>query len=158
MTSLSVTPRQTLDHRTSLSGAAVPLVLSLISPASGPVAQKLEHCIRDLSAHYSLPASRLCESPSDSFRKHALRWRQDTEFLSSTTAIAIHPDYQAIIGMGPLAVPFILEELRDHGGYWYWALKAITDVDPVPPAHRGVISRMRQAWLDWGRAKGHLRL
>lgn len=66
------------------------------------------------------------------------------------------PAYQSIIGMGPDALPFLLEELRENSGHWFWALKAISGVDPVAPRDRGSVSRMKKAWLDWGLAKGLL--
>ncbi|QOJ01881.1 MAG: hypothetical protein HRU70_06660 [Phycisphaeraceae bacterium] len=82
------------------------------------------------------------------------QWRSDTHWLSSTTEIAMHPAYQAIIGMGPEALPMILDELRRNSGHWYWALKAISMEDPVVPRDRGSIRRMRSAWLQWGKTKG----
>lgn len=66
----------------------------------------------------------------------------------------MHPAYQAIIGMGHDALPLILEDLRDNSGLWYWALKSISSEDPVPPHDRGVIKRMKSAWLRWGKTKG----
>lgn len=66
----------------------------------------------------------------------------------------MHPDYQAIIGMGPEALPMIVEDLRDNSGHWYWALKAISNEDPVPPSDRGSIKRMKIAWLRWAEQRG----
>lgn len=90
------------------------------------------------------------------FAQLAQRWREETRWLSSTTEAAMHPAYQAVIGMGWDALPLILEELRADSGHWFWALKAITGEDPVSEADRGSIQRMRDAWLQWGRAKGLL--
>ena len=45
----------------------------------------------------------------------------------------MHPAYQQIIGMGADAVPFILLEMEEHGGYWFWALSAITGQNPTRP-------------------------
>lgn len=70
----------------------------------------------------------------------------------------MHPAYQAIIGMGPDALPFILEDLRQNAGHWYWALKAISNEDPVVPRDRGSIRNMKTAWLRWGETKGLIRL
>jgi len=66
----------------------------------------------------------------------------------------MHPAYQAIIGMGAAALPMILEDLRQNSGHWYWALKAISNEDPVVPGDRGSIKKMRNAWLQWGETKG----
>ncbi len=70
--------------------------------------------------------------------------------------MAMLPPYQKIIGMGPEAVPLILEELRRHPGYWFWALRMITDEDPVPKEVRGNMEKMIEAWVGWGVANGHL--
>lgn len=90
------------------------------------------------------------------FQRLAQTWRRETQWLSSPTEIAMHPAYQAIIGMGQGALPLILEDLQQNSGYWYWALKAISEEDPVPPEDRGAIAKMREAWLQWGRMKGLL--
>ena len=69
----------------------------------------------------------------------------------------MHPAYQAIIGMGADALSMILEDLRLNSGHWYWALKAISNEDPVVPSNRGSIKKMKEAWLQWGEAKGLVR-
>jgi hypothetical protein len=97
------------------------------------------------------------ESGNDLRREfEALRdeWKAQSEFLSSTTDMALLWPYQSIIGMGADVVPFILEELSRETDHWFWALKAITKVDPVPPEHRGNVRAMAAAWLRWGREQG----
>jgi hypothetical protein len=94
------------------------------------------------------------ETDVERFASLANKWRDDTQFLSSTTEIATHPAYQGIIGMGKPVLPLILVDLRDHGGQWYWALKAISNEDPVVPADRGFVKKMKAAWLNWGLRKG----
>lgn len=90
------------------------------------------------------------------FRQLAERWKRDTEFCSSLTEMAVHPAYQQIIGMGRTAIPLLLEELRHQPDHWFWALSAITGVDPVPPSARGNVPLMTNAWLQWGREHGWL--
>jgi hypothetical protein len=81
------------------------------------------------------------------------KWMRETAALSSITEKATHPAYQQIIGMGPRAVPFLLRQLQDRGGHWFWALKAITRQDPVPVEARGLMRAMAEAWLNWGRER-----
>lgn len=81
-------------------------------------------------------------------------WREETALLSSSHAIASHPAYLEVIGLGMPVVPLILEEMSRTGGHWFEALKAITGEDPVPREHWGRIALMRQDWLDWGRRHG----
>lgn len=47
--------------------------------------------------------------------------------------MAMLPSCQRIIGMGPVVVPLILEELRREPDHWFWALEMLTEDDPVPP-------------------------
>ena len=83
-------------------------------------------------------------------------WRRECGMLSSTTQKAVHPAYQQIIGMGQDALPLIFRELDSTPGHWFWALRAITGQDPVPPEHVGEIPQMTDAWLRWGRERGYL--
>jgi len=85
-----------------------------------------------------------------------VRWvLTDTRSESSTLRIAIHPGYQQIIGLGESAVPFLLREVENRTGRWFWALKAITRQDPVPPSDRGKTSKMINAWLNCGKEQGY---
>ena len=88
------------------------------------------------------------------FLELAKQWRAETAPLSSLTDISMHPCYQQIIGLGPQAVPLLLMELEKEPEHWFWALKAITGIDPVHPEDRGRIERMTEAWLAWGKEEG----
>lgn len=103
-----------------------------------------------------LASKRLSAQESDvqKFHRLAARWRAETENMSSLSAIAMHPAYQAIIGLGSAALPLILQELQRSPDQWFWALKAISGQDPVPPSARGSVSEMTRYWMDWGRQKG----
>ncbi|WP_198432485.1 hypothetical protein [Burkholderia ubonensis] len=76
-------------------------------------------------------------------------WHRETGVLSSTTDIVLNENYQKIIGLGPQAVPWILDDLRVTSAPWFWALRMITREDPVAPRDRGRINRMVDAWLNW---------
>jgi hypothetical protein len=90
----------------------------------------------------------------EGFQRLADEWKSQAEFLASPTAIAALPAYQAIIAMGPAAVPLILGALRREPDHWFVALKRITGEDPVPEDARGNIDLMAQAWLRWGSLHG----
>ncbi|MGH7772345.1 MAG: hypothetical protein ACREQA_08905 [Candidatus Binatia bacterium] len=106
--------------------------------------------------HYYLPISRQCQSIAERFRELVQAWKPDIGHLSSATQMAMHPAYQQIIGLGREAVPLILRELRREPDHWFWALKAITGVDPVEPNARGRVREMTTAWLRWGEEQGLL--
>lgn len=88
------------------------------------------------------------------FTKLATEWREETRYLSSTSAIATHPAYQRIIGLGPQVIPLILSDLEREGGHWFWALSALTGENPVDSADQGRIKAMTAAWLKWGTDNG----
>jgi hypothetical protein len=88
------------------------------------------------------------------FRELVRRWKEATLLLSSVTDMAMHPTYQQIIGMGREALPLLIEELRQEPDHWFWALQAITGVNPVPASDRGDVTRMTQAWLAWAEQQG----
>jgi hypothetical protein len=90
------------------------------------------------------------------FAQLADTWKQETAFQSNITKKAIHPAYQRIIGMGPEAIPLILEEFRRvRLDDWFWALTAITGENPITEDIAGNVQSMAEAWLRWGRAKGY---
>jgi hypothetical protein len=68
--------------------------------------------------------------------------------------MAMLKPYQRIIGMGWLAVPLILDELRREPDQWFWALEAITEENPVPPDASGYVRRTAEVWINWGRERG----
>ncbi len=70
------------------------------------------------------------------------------------TEIVLHDAYQQIIGMGELALPLILQELKLNNDHWFWALKAITGQDPTTEDMQGDIEALRNTWLDWARNNG----
>jgi hypothetical protein len=90
------------------------------------------------------------------FHTLAERWREDTQFQSSINAVFMHPAYQEIIGLGPDALPLILEDLAATRSDWFWALRAISGENPVPAVERGQIGKMTERWLEWGHAHGYL--
>ena len=103
-----------------------------------------------------IPASDPAES-RDRFHRLASDWKKQSRYLSNTAQMAMLKPYQQIIGMGWCVVPLILEELQREPDQWFWALEAITDVNPVPPDAAGNVRLMAQAWVEWGRRRGLLK-
>ena len=85
------------------------------------------------------------------FDELALRWTEETKAISAIEEMAMHPSYQRIIGMGPAVIPHIMRALEQRPDNWFWALRAITGADPVPPDQRGRTREMAQAWIVWAR-------
>jgi len=124
------------------------------APGKGKEAETINLQIEEASFHYTLPYS--TQTDIHKFCILADTWKEETKYFSSTNQIAMNQSYQQIIGMGEKVVPFILEHLRLESDQWFWALKAITGVDPVRPENIGNINKMTESWLDWGRRNGYI--
>ncbi|HVS39099.1 MAG TPA: hypothetical protein VMS17_26305 [Gemmataceae bacterium] len=94
------------------------------------------------------------ESAQQKFIRLRDEWKAQRGPQSSTTRLVMHPAYQTIIGMGPAALPLILRELATNLDSWFWALRAITEEDPVPEEVRGDGEAMAAAWLNWAKERG----
>jgi hypothetical protein len=92
--------------------------------------------------------------PQARFQQLARQWKADARYMSNTAQMAMLRPYQRIIGLGPPAVPLILEELRREPNHWFWALESITDENPVPPQDIGYLDKMTQTWINWGVNEG----
>ena len=96
-----------------------------------------------------------CSQPKtdfETFRDLVDQWRSETWYKSSISRRVSHPAYLKIIGLGPKAVPWILQELRQEPDYWFAALEAITRENPSPNATS--FPELRDAWLRWGEVNG----
>lgn len=81
-------------------------------------------------------------------------WLLQRRHESSATKMMMLPAYQTIIGMGSQAIPLLLRELDSRPDLWFWALRAITEADPVNDEIRGDVKAMAQAWVKWGMQQG----
>lgn len=96
----------------------------------------------------------IVQSRESVFRELIKEWHVERGASSSITEIAMCPAYQRIIAMGEPAVLLILRQMESEGDepdMWFWALRAITNVDPITDDIRGDVIAMSDAWLDWGR-------
>jgi hypothetical protein len=90
------------------------------------------------------------------FRKEAEKWDRETAFLSSTPTMVLHDSYQKIMAMGPDIVPIMLRDLRQTRRSWFWALRHLTNENPVPAEDQGNLDKMISAWIAWGVRKGRI--
>ena len=97
------------------------------------------------------------QNAAERFRRLADQWKEESQFMSNTAQMVLLHSYLGIIGMGPPAVPLILEELQREPDHWFRALEAITQENPVPPEAAGRVEMMAQAWIDWGKQKEYLK-
>ena len=106
------------------------------------------------SNDYTNGQYQIVQSLESVFRELTREWHVERGASSSITEIAMCPAYQRIIAMGEPAVLLILRQMESEGDepdMWFWALRAITNVDPITDDIRGDVIAMSDAWLDWGR-------
>ena len=89
------------------------------------------------------------------FRSLANSWKSGRGPSSSVAKMTRHPDYLAIIALGPDVVPFILSELGREPDHWFAALRAITGANPARESDRGNLERLAAAWIEWGKQNGY---
>jgi hypothetical protein len=105
-----------------------------------------------LQVDFFTPLSRQLEMKFSALERD---WKESTQFLSSVSAISMHPSYQRIIGMGEKVLPLIFSSMKQEPDHWFWALHEITGENPVKYEHRGYINEMTNDWLEWGRQHHH---
>jgi hypothetical protein len=85
------------------------------------------------------------------------QWHKERGPTSSTTKIVMSPSYQKILGMGPKALPYIFDDMRNHPDnpdHWFWALSMITGDNPIPVDLYGQHREMARVWLSWAEEHG----
>jgi hypothetical protein len=92
----------------------------------------------------------------EDFNRLVAQWRAERGHSSRLKDLAMHPAFQRIIGLGPPAVPLLLEEMKQRPDQWDWALRAITGADPVPEEAWGKLNEIASAWVEWGRERGYV--
>jgi hypothetical protein len=88
----------------------------------------------------------------DLFNALAEWWHEATDALSPPSRKVNHRAYQKIIALGTPALPLILEELRDRGGYWFFALEQIAG--SRPDEEMGSFEAARVALAHMGHQRG----
>jgi hypothetical protein len=88
------------------------------------------------------------------FQRLVVRWESESVFLSSYDQLVSQPSYKEIVALGQSVVPLLLREISKCPSQLVIALHEITGENPVPPASRGKIKEVAQAWVEWGKANG----
>jgi hypothetical protein len=96
-----------------------------------------------------LPGKALANhSVADEFQSLVKQWKEETYPLSSLTKIYAHPAYQRIMAMGSDGLPFVLRELKNNQGHWFYALKFMAGKNIS--AGMNDFEEAKGAWLEWG--------
>jgi hypothetical protein len=85
------------------------------------------------------------------FHSLVMQWKKETFAMSSLNKIYTHPAYQRIIGMGTAGLPFVLKELQNNQGRWFYALRFMAgEKGKEIPAGIKDFEEAKAAWLEWG--------
>lgn len=120
----------------------------------GPVHRRLAMIATRDEAHFRFPTTRNIETAEARFTRLADDWSECTALYPRIIDRAMDRSYQEIIAMGATALPHLLRRLEQQPDQWFWALKVISGIDPVPPEDRGDFDQMRDHWIRWGRRDG----
>ena len=76
------------------------------------------------------------------------KWISETYLNSYTSTNNIY--YQQIIKLGERVIPFLLEDMKEHGTHWFRVLYTLTGQNPIKKENIGNIKAMISDWLKWG--------
>lgn len=93
---------------------------------------------------------------AERFHREADKWDSETAFVSSTPKKVLHESYQKIMAMGPDVVPLLLRDLQTNRRSWFWALRHLTQANPVPVEYQGNLDKMIASWVAWGKREGKI--
>lgn len=99
------------------------------------------------------PPVRLAQRKRE-FQRLVNVWREETADNSIVKRRMMHWAYQRIIGIGPEALPWILEELRREPDFWFWALESISHANHAEGCT--TFDDAVNAWLRWGEHEGYI--
>lgn len=96
------------------------------------------------------------------FNELVAQWHREIRHRSSLRRIVFSKAYLSIMLMAAdddrhrqLITKLVLEELKNKGGHWFWALRALTGADPTKPEDED-FQHVRDAWIRWGIENGYL--
>ncbi|MES2649610.1 MAG: hypothetical protein V4717_22215 [Bacteroidota bacterium] len=100
-----------------------------------------------------MPDKQRTLSIEERFNHLAKEWKMETKGLSLAASKITNDHYLAIIGLGVTygdrIVKLILNDLSNSTAYWHYALKKITNQNPVPKEFITDVDRTRHFWLEW---------
>ncbi|MBG6060994.1 hypothetical protein IWX83_000768 [Flavobacterium sp. CG_9.1] len=83
------------------------------------------------------------------------KWKSETLYYSSSSQIFNNSAYREIIALGSKTIPWIIRELKKTNDHWFYALKKISGENPVNPDHYGIITKMKEDWIEWAQKNNY---
>jgi len=84
------------------------------------------------------------------FQRLAAEWSRGTSHFSFRHQAVKHPSYRALLDLGPVIVPMLIEKLRVNApGRWFYLLDDLVGWSPVRQEDAGNVTAMAAAWVSW---------
>lgn len=87
------------------------------------------------------------------FQELSNKWKNETKGFSLAASKINNTNYLTIIGLGVTfpdkITKLILKDLEQSSSYWHYALKKITNINPVPKEFSANTKKTRDFWLKW---------
>ena len=90
------------------------------------------------------------------FNRLASKIMEDTKYSSRAQDIVDHPDHQKILEGGELAIKYILQDIQKEPAHWFMTLYLLTGEIVIKEEHRGIVPKMTEDWVNWGKENGYL--
>lgn len=84
------------------------------------------------------------------------KWKSEIRFISSGSLIISNSAYKEIIEFGPIAIPWIIREVKKRNDHWFFALEKITGANPIREENVGKIEDMSKDWIEWAEENNYL--
>lgn len=122
---------------------------SAVSTESMIVRQSIANTHNNFIGHSIFADSWYKSQVQKKFNLYSSVWKTETMFSSSIDDIVNNAAYRSIIELGKDAVPFIIDDLKVTNAHWFYALEALTSVNPIKPENRGNVPLMKEDWIEW---------
>jgi hypothetical protein len=124
----------------------VPVDLDVLIKMNLPSQQSASRILAEQVLSKKAEATSLAEN----FQSLVKKWKEETFFISSTSKLYSHEAYVGIIAMGKHGLPFVLNELKNNGGRWFYALRFMAGDEGKEVPSTKDYETAKASWLEWG--------
>lgn len=90
------------------------------------------------------------------FNRLASKLKEDFKYSSNMGAMVDHPAHKEIVEAGESVIKLILQDMQKDAWHWFITLWLITGEVVIKEEHRGIVPKMIDDWLEWGRENGYI--
>jgi len=90
------------------------------------------------------------------FNRIASKIMEDTKYSSNVNDIVNHPEHKKLIEAGDIVIKYILQDIQKEPEHWFLTLYLLTGEIVIKEEHRGIVPKMTEDWVNWGKENGYL--